>query len=167
MADIEELLENNGRYAEDFTALATVVPTMRLAIVTCMDSRIDVFASLGLELGDAHVIRNAGGIVTDDVIRSLAISQRLLNTQAILVAHHSECGMLGFDEQAFAAALEADAGVAPDWSAGGFSDLDEDVRESVRRLRDSPYLLHTDEIRGFVLEVTTGRLREVDLGSSH
>jgi carbonic anhydrase len=160
MSEIDQLVDNNRSYAAT-DATATVVPARRTAVVTCMDARINPFALLGLKPGDAHVIRNAGGLATEDVERSLVISQRLLGTREIIVIHHSECGMLGFDAEAFTAALRADAGRVPDWQPGGFSDLDEGVRESVQALRASPFLLHRDGIRGFVLEVATGRLREV------
>lgn len=157
----EELLANNATYAEDYPGLATVVPAKRVAVVTCMDARIDVFALLGLAPGDVHVIRNAGGVVTDDVIRSLAVSQRLLNTDSILVIHHSECGMLGLDEEAFIAGLTEAAGEPPTWPVGAFEDLEADVRASVATLQASPYLPNTGQISGFVFEVATGRLREV------
>ncbi|HWD66019.1 MAG TPA: carbonic anhydrase [Solirubrobacteraceae bacterium] len=138
-------------------------PTRRLAIVTCMDCRIDLHAALGLELGQAHVLRNAGGTVTDDVIRSLAISQRKLGTREVLVIHHTGCGMQGINEDGFRAELQADAGVAPPWSLEGFDDLEEDVRQSVRRVRQSPFLPHRGQVRGYILDVNTQGLREVDL----
>jgi carbonic anhydrase len=126
-----------------------------------MDSRMDVHAMLGLRLGEAHAIRNAGGVVTDDVIRSLAISQRSLGTTAIAVIHHTECGLLGLDEDAFVDAMVADAGAPPRWRPGSFADADQDVQLSVATLRSSPFLPHRDDIHGFVFEVETGRLRSV------
>jgi carbonic anhydrase len=162
MSAIDEFLRNNERYAAGFAkGDLPSPPARRIAIVVCMDARIDPARALGLEEGDAHVIRNAGGIVTDQEIRSLAISQRKLGTEEVMLIHHTRCGMLGFDDEAFAHELEEEAGQAPDWAAGGFDDVDADVRESVRRVRESPFLPHTDRVRGFVYEVETGRLREV------
>ncbi|HEU4392574.1 MAG TPA: carbonic anhydrase [Solirubrobacterales bacterium] len=136
-------------------------PSRRLAIVTCMDCRIDLSAALGLELGEAHVLRNAGGIVTDDTIRSLAISQRKLGTREVLVVHHTDCGMEKISDADFRAELEADSGVAPDFPIGAFADVEDSVRESVRRVRESPFVPHRDAVRGFVYDVETHRLREV------
>ena len=126
-----------------------------------MDSRLNVNAILGLADGDAHVIRNAGGVVTDDGIRSLAISQRLLGTTEIILIHHTDCGMLTFTDDAFKAGIEAETGIRPPWAAEAFSDLDGDVRQSVARIKASPFLPHTDSVRGFVFDVGTGKLREV------
>jgi carbonic anhydrase len=126
-----------------------------------MDARLNVFGALGLSEGDAHVIRNAGGVVTDDEIRSLAISQRLLGTEEIILIHHTDCGMLTFTDEDFKATLEKETGVKPQWSAQSFTDLDTDVRQSVARIKASPFIPHTDHVRGFVYEVETGRLREV------
>jgi carbonic anhydrase len=126
-----------------------------------MDARLDVAAILGLEPGDAHVIRNAGGVVTDDEIRSLAISQRLLGTEEIVLIHHTDCGMLTFTDDAFRRSIQDDTGVKPEWAAEAFPDLDEDVRQSIARIRSSPFVPSKDSIRGFVYEVETGRLREV------
>jgi carbonic anhydrase len=126
-----------------------------------MDARLDVYRILGLEEGQAHVIRNAGGVVTDDEIRSLAISQRLLGTREIVLIHHTDCGMLTFDDEEFRDSIEADAGDRPTWSSEAFPDLDQDVRDSVHRITGSPYVPHTDQVRGFVFDVATGRLREV------
>jgi carbonic anhydrase len=137
-------------------------PRRRLAIVTCMDCRLDLAAALGLQRGDAHVLRNAGGIVTDDTIRSLAISQRRLGTREVMVVHHTDCGMETIDEGGFRAELEEDAGVAPDFAIGAFADVEDSVRESVRRLRDSPFLLHRDAVSGHVYEVASHRLRTVE-----
>ncbi len=126
-----------------------------------MDARINVYAMLGLAEGDAHVIRNAGGVVTDDAIRSLAISQRLLGTEAIFLIHHTRCGMLSFTDDAFKAQIEQETGIKPAWAAEAFSDLDGDVRQSIARIKASPFIPHTESVRGFVYEVETGRLREV------
>ena len=162
MSAIDDVLRSNEHYAVGFAKGDLPSPPARkLAIVVCMDARIDPARALGLEEGDAHVIRNAGGIVTDQEIRSLAISQRKLGTEEVMLIHHTRCGMLGFDDGAFARELESDAGRAPSWAAGGFEDVDADVRESMRRVRESPFLVHTDRVRGFVYEVETGRLREV------
>ena len=162
MSAIDDVLRSNERYAVGFAKGDLPSPPARkLAIVVCMDARIDPARALGLEEGDAHVIRNAGGIVTDQEIRSLAISQRKLGTEEVMLIHHTRCGMLGFDDQAFARELEQEAGRAPEWAAGGFEDVEADVRESMRRVRESPFLPHTDRVRGFVYEVETGRLREV------
>lgn len=161
MSVIDELLANNERYAEAVTTLLPAPPSKRVAVLACMDARLDIYRLLGLEIGEAHVIRNAGGVVTEDVERSLAISQRLLGTREIAVIHHSECGMLGFDDDAFKARITEETGAEPPWPSQSLSDLDADVHESVEKLRRSPYLAHTDLIRGFVAEIATGRLREV------
>jgi carbonic anhydrase len=161
VSDIGELVAANERYAASYTGGLGVRPTRRLAVVTCMDSRMDVHAMLGLRLGEAHAIRNAGGVVTDDVIRSLAISQRSLGTTAIAVIHHTECGLLGLDEDAFVDAMVTEAGAPPRWRPGSFADPDQDVQLSVATLRSSPFLPHRDDIHGFVFEVDSGRLRSV------
>jgi carbonic anhydrase len=158
----DELFANNAIYAEQYVGPLPTPPSRRLAVVTCMDSRMDVHALLGLALGEAHVIRNAGGVVTDDVERSLAVSQRKLNTEAVIVIHHTDCGLHNLDETAFTAELVADAGSAPSWRVGSFSDVDADVRKSVASLRSSRYLKSSGDVRGYVFEVETGRLREVD-----
>jgi carbonic anhydrase len=158
---IDDLLANNERYAETFTGGLSALPTARLAVVACMDARLNVYAVLGLAEGEAHVIRNAGGVVTDDAIRSLAISQRLLGTTAIMLIHHTECGMLSFTEEQFKGAIEADTGIRPPWAAEAFTDLDGDVRQSIARIKASPFLPHTEQVRGFVFDVETGLLREV------
>lgn len=164
MSDVAELLEANECYAAGFgpdRAGLPAPPRRRLAIVSCMDARISVHAMLGLAEGDAHVIRNAGGLVTDDTIRSLAISQRKLGTRAVMVIQHTRCGMNGLDEIAFRQELERDTGAEPDWPIGAFADLEQSVRDSVERLRSNPYLVHRDAVRGFVYDVESGRLREV------
>ena len=163
MSVIDELVTNNRRYAD---ALAPshldVRPARGLAIVTCMDSRLNVFAALGLRDGDAHVLRNAGGVITDDVIRSLAISQRLLGTREIMLVHHTDCGMQKITDDGFRAELQAATGVAPAFAIESFIDVEADVRQSIRRVAQSPFLLHRDA-RGFVYDVDTHRLIEVTL----
>jgi carbonic anhydrase len=155
---IDDLIANNARYSGPGPVPA--VPGRALAIVTCMDARIDVFAMLGLKVGDAHVIRNAGGVATEDAIRSLAISQRLLGTRTVVLVQHTECGLLTIDDAEFRAALRTEVGHAPPWSTEAFADLDESVRLSTQRVRSDPFLI-AHEVRGFVYDVATGRLREV------
>jgi carbonic anhydrase len=157
---IDELIANNAAVARS-AAHVDVRPRRRLAIVTCMDSRLDVFASLGLEVGDAHVLRNAGGVVTDDVIRSLAVSQRKLGTIAVMLIHHTDCGMQTLTDDGFRAELQQATGVAPSFAIESFTDADADVRQSIERVRRSSFLLHRDDVRGFVYDVDTHRLREV------
>ena len=159
---IDELLVNNARYADRLEPVhLDVRPSRRLAIVTCMDSRLDVFAALGLGHGQAHVLRNAGGVITDDVIRSLAISQRKLGTEEIMLVHHTDCGMQKLTDDGFRAELQEATGVAPAFAIESFGDLDADVRQSILRVRRSPFLAHRDAVRGFVYDVDTHRLREV------
>jgi len=159
---IDELLANNRAFAEGLEPRhLDVRPRRRLAIVTCMDSRLDVFAALGLGHGEAHVLRNAGGVITDDVIRSLAISQRLLGTREVMLVHHTDCGMQKVTDDGFRAELQAATGVAPAFAIESFTDLDADVRQSVLRVRRSAFLPHRDSVRGFVYDVDTHRLREV------
>jgi carbonic anhydrase len=158
----DDLLANNATYASSFDKGDLPVPPARkVAVVACMDARLNVYGILGLNDGDAHVIRNAGGVVTDDAIRSLAISQRLLGTEEIVLIHHTGCGMLSFSDDDFRAAIERDTGIRPPWAAEAFGDLDADVRQSIARVKASPFIPHTDAVRGFVYEVETGRLREV------
>lgn len=165
MSVVDELLENNRSYADALVEQhLDLRPARALAIVTCMDSRLNVFAALGLRDGDAHVLRNAGGVITDDAIRSLAISQRLLGTREIMLVHHTDCGMQKLTDDGFRAELQAATGIAPAFAIESFTDLDDDVRQSIRRVRRSPFLLHTDRVRGFVYDVDTHRLREVDAG---
>jgi len=162
MSVTDELLKNAEAYADGFDKGDLPLPPGKpIAIVACMDARLVPSRLLGLEEGDAHIIRNAGGLVTDDEIRSLAISQRLLGTREIVLIHHTDCGMLTFTDADFRATLEQDTGSAPDWAPGSFTDLDADVRESLRRVRESPFIPHRDAVRGFVYDVKTGRLREV------
>jgi carbonic anhydrase len=162
MSSIDQVVENNRRYAEDFDkAGLPLPPAKKLAVISCMDARLNVHKLLGLEDGDAHVIRNAGGVVTDDEIRSLAISQRLLGTTEIMLIHHTDCGMLTFTDDEFRGQVEAETGVRPEWAAESFSDLEGDVRQSIARIQASPFIPNKDSIRGFVYEVESGRLREV------
>jgi len=162
MAGIDDLLENAAEYAERYPAAdLTAAPEKQLAVVACMDGRIDVHALFGLAEGDAHVIRNAGGAITDDVIRSLAASQRLLGTREVLLVQHTGCGLHGLSDEEFADAVERDTGQRPPWQVGGFEDLEEHVRLSIRRVAESPFLPHTDRVRGFVFDTRTGTLTEV------
>jgi carbonic anhydrase len=161
MSAADQLVEHNLRYADKYDGPRPVIPSRHLAVVTCMDSRMDVHALLGLELGEAHVIRNAGGVVTDDVIRSLTISQRRLQTESVIVIHHTECGLLNLDEDEFIAELTAEGSAPPPWRPRTFSDVDASVADCVATLRSSPYLKGTHDIRGFVFDVATGLLREV------
>jgi carbonic anhydrase len=162
VSNADELVANNERYASTFDKGDLPLPPARkAAVVACMDARLNVYGALGLQEGDAHVIRNAGGVVTDDAIRSLAISQRLLGTEEIILIHHTGCGMLTFTDDEFKAAIEQDTGIRPQWAAEAFGDLDADVRQSIARIKASPFIPKKDAIRGFVYEVETGRLREV------
>jgi carbonic anhydrase len=161
---IEELLANNARFAESFDhGDLTSPPALRLAVVTCMDARLDVHRILGIAEGDAHVIRNAGGIVSEDALRSLVISQRLLGTTEVAVIHHSDCGMLKICEEEVKDQIEAETGLRPPFTLGAFTDLEADVRESVARIRANPFIPHRDRVRGFVYDCATGRLGEVRL----
>jgi len=161
MSVTDELLANNARYTESFTGPLPLPPAKHVAVVACMDARINVYGVLGLEEGDAHVIRNAGGVVTDDEIRSLAISQRLLGTQEIILIHHTDCGMLTFTDDDFKKTIQDDTGIKPQWSAEAFPDVDEDVRQSVARIKANPFVPRKDSVRGFVFDVATGKLNEV------
>jgi carbonic anhydrase len=159
---IDDLLENNRRYAEGFDqGDLPLPPAAKIAVVACMDARLLVSELLGLKKGDAHVIRNAGGVITDDEIRSLAISQRLLGTEEIMLIHHTDCGMLTFRDDDFRRQIQDDTGIKPPWAPESFGDLDEDVRQSIARIKASPFIPRRDAVRGFVYEVETGRLREV------
>ena len=162
MTFTDQLLENAQSYAASFDkGDLPLPPARRVAIVACMDARLNPYALLGLSEGDAHIIRNAGGAVTTDVIRSLTISQRLLGTEQIVLIHHTGCGMLTFSDDDFRSAVEKDTGIRPEWAAETFSDLDTGVRRSIARIKASPFIPRTDSVRGFVYEVETGRLREV------
>ena len=159
---VDELIANNRRFADSLpTQHLDVRPSRQLAIVTCMDSRLDVFAALGLDDGEAHIIRNAGGVITDDVVRSLAISQRRLGTREVMLIHHTECGMQTLTDDGFRAELQEATGVAPAFAIESFTDVDADVRQSILRVRRSPFLLDRDQVRGFVYDVDTHALREV------
>jgi carbonic anhydrase len=158
----DELLRNAERYAERFDqGELPLPPAKRVAVLACMDARLNPSGLLGLSEGDAHVIRNAGGVVTDDEIRSLAISQRLLGTEEIILIHHTDCGMLTFSDDAFRRQVQDDTGIKPEWAAEAFDDLDEDVRQSIARIKSSPFIPRKDSVRGFVYDVRTGRLDEV------
>jgi carbonic anhydrase len=157
----DELLANNTHYTETFSGPLPLPPAKHVAVVACMDARLDVYRILGLNEGEAHVIRNAGGVVTDDEIRSLAISQRLLGTQEIILIHHTDCGMLTFTDDEFKKSIQDDTGIKPAWAAEAFPDLDEDVRQSIARIKASPFVPNKDSIRGFVFDVATGKLNEV------
>jgi carbonic anhydrase len=161
MTVTDELLANNTRYAEAFAGQLPLPPSRHVAVVACMDARLNVYGILGLGDGEAHVIRNAGGVVTDDEIRSLTISQRLLGTQEIILIHHTDCGMLTFTDDDFKASIQKDTGIKPAWAAEAFPDLDDDVRQSIARIKASPFIPHKDSVRGFVFDVATGKLREV------
>lgn len=162
MSQTEELIAHNEQYAASFDQGDLPLPPARkVAVVACMDARLHVHGLLGLDDGDAHVIRNAGGVVTDDAIRSLAISQRLLGTEEIVLIHHTDCGMLTFTDDQFKADIERETGIRPEWAAEAFPDLEGDVRQSMARIQASPFIPRKDSVRGFVYEVETGRLREV------
>jgi carbonic anhydrase len=162
MSVIDELLENAQRYGEAFEkGELPLVPAKRVVVVACMDARLNPDGLLGLSEGDAHVIRNAGGVVTDDEIRSISISQRLLGTEEIMLIHHTDCGMLTFSDDDFRRQVQQETGVKPEWAAEAFDDLDEDVRQSIARIKASPFVPKKEKVRGFVYEVETGRLREV------
>jgi carbonic anhydrase len=161
MSVTDDLLANNEAYAAGFSGPLPMPPAKQVAMVACMDARVNVYAMLGLADGDAHVIRNAGGVITSDEIRSLAISQRLLGTREIVLIHHTECGMLTFTDDEFNASILADVGIKPEWASEAFADLDVDVRQSIARIKASPFLPHTDQVRGFVFDVASGKLREV------
>src|SRR6266480_3697680 len=153
MSATEEYLASNARYAQTFSGPLPMPPASHVAVVACMDARLNVYGILGLNEGEAHVIRNAGGVITDDEIRSLAISQRLLGTREIMLIHHTDCGMLTFTDDEFRRQIEEETGVKPAWGAESFADLDEDVRQSIVRIKASPFVPHTDAVRGFVFDV--------------
>jgi carbonic anhydrase len=162
MSVTDELIANAERYAAAFDKGDLPLPPAKgVAVVACMDARLNPYGLLGLSEGDAHVIRNAGGVITADERRSLAISQRLLGTREVILIHHTDCGMLTFTDDAFKAGIQQEVGVKPDWSAEAFTDLEEDVRQSIGRIKADPFIPHTGQVRGFVYEVETGRLREV------
>ena len=162
MSVTDELLQNAEQYAERFDqGELPLPPAKRIAVLACMDARLNPYGLLGLSEGDAHVIRNAGGVVTDDEIRSLAISQRLLGTEEIILIHHTDCGMLTFSDDEFRRQVQTDTGIKPEWAAEAFDDLEEDVRQSIARIKSSPFIPRKNSVRGFVYDVRTGRLDEV------
>jgi carbonic anhydrase len=161
MSAIDRLLKANTAYAARFPGSRPQKPKLHLAVVACMDSRLDLFGALGLDVGDAHLIRNAGGLPTDDVLRSLAVSQHFLGTREIVVIHHTECGMQGFDDPVFRADLLARSGQQPPWDVPGFVDLPATVRKSTAKVRQCEWLPHRDDVRGFVFDVDTAQLEEV------
>jgi carbonic anhydrase len=162
MSTTDDLLANNEAYAASFDkADLPLPPAKKVAVMACMDARLNVYDILGIHTGDAHVIRNAGGVVTDDAIRSLVISQRLLATEDIVLIHHTDCGMLTFTDDEFRAAIENETGIRPAWAAEAFVDLDGDVRQSIARIKASPFIPCKNSVRGFVYDVHSGRLREV------
>ena len=162
MSVTDDLIRNAEKYAEQFDKGSLPLPPARkVAVVACMDARLIPSRVLGLEEGDAHVIRNAGGVVTEDEIRSLAISQRLLGTEEIILIHHTDCGMLTFTDDEFKRSVEDDTGIRPAWAAEAFGDIEKDVLQSIARIQASPFIPHKESVRGFVYEVETGRLREV------
>jgi len=162
MSATDDLLQNAGEYAASFDkGEVPILPARKVAVLACMDSRMDLVGLLGLELGDAHMIRNAGGVVTDDAIRSLAISQRMLGTREIVLLHHTDCGMLTFSDDEFKRSLLDETGIKPAWAVEAFDDLDEDVRQSLARIQASPFIPHKGSVRGFVYDVHTGAVREV------
>src|SRR5580658_5853065 len=163
MSATDEFLANNARYAQAFVGPLPLPPARHVAVVACMDARLNVYAILGLNEGEAHVIRNAGGVVTDDQIRSLAISQRLLGTREIILIHHTDCGMLTFTDDQFKRAIQDETGVKPPWSAEAFPDLAEDVRQSLHRIENSPFVTKHVSLRGFVFDVASGKLEEITL----
>jgi carbonic anhydrase len=161
MSVTDELLANNAKYVEGFSGPLPLPPAKHVAVVACMDARINVYGVLGLKEGESHVIRNAGGVITEDEIRSLAISQRLLGTEEIILIHHTDCGMLTFTDDDFKKSIQDDTGIKPSWAAEAFSDLDADVRQSIARIKASPFIPKKDSVRGFVFDVATGKLDEV------
>jgi carbonic anhydrase len=161
MSATDDYLRNNAGYAERFTGPLPLPPSKGTAVVACMDARLNVYGILGLNPGESHVIRNAGGAVSDDVIRSLAISQRLLGTTEIILIHHTDCGMLTFSDDAFKRAIQDETGIKPAWAAEAFGNLEEDVRQSMARIQASPFVPRKDSVRGFVFDVATGKLNEV------
>ena len=161
MSTTDELLRNNQEYTASFEGDLPMPPGMQVAVVACMDARLNVYALLGLREGEAHVIRNAGGVVSDDVLRSLVISQRLLGTREVILVHHTDCGMLTFTDDQVKADIEADVGLRPHFALEAFSDLERDIRQSIARIKASPFVPNKDSIRGFIYDVRSGALQEV------
>ena len=163
MSVTDEYLANNAKYASSFTGPLPMPPSKHVAVVACMDARLDVYRMLGLSDGETHVIRNAGGVISDDAVRSLAISQRLLGTREIILIHHTDCGMLTFTDDDFKRSIQDETGIKPGWAAESFPDVEEDVRQSLRRVEASPFVTKQESLRGFVFDVATGKLNEVTL----
>ena len=161
MTVTDQYLENNKKYAANFQGPLPLPPKNQIAVLACMDARINVYGALGIQEGESHVIRNAGGVVTDDEIRSLSISQRLLGTKEIILIHHTDCGMLTFSDDEFKKSIQDETGIKPEWAAEAFSDLEVDVKQSIARIKQSPFIPHTDSVRGFIFDVATGLLNEV------
>lgn len=161
MSAIDHLLHENAGYTASFPGPRPWRPKLRLAVIACMDSRLDLFGALGLQIGDAHLIRNAGGLPTPDVLRSLTLSQRSLGTREVVLLHHTECGMQGFDDGAFRALLTEETGDEPQWDVPGIDDLHATMRRSIATVRDCPWLPHREDVRGFVFDVATARIEEV------
>ena len=161
MSVTDEYLKNNETYVANFPGELPLPPARKTAVVACMDARVNPYGALGLKEGDSHVIRNAGGIVAEDTIRSLAISQHLLGTEEIILIHHTDCGMVTFTDEQFAGILESEAGERPSWTANAFPDAEQDVRDSIKRITDSPFIKNKGSVRGFVIDVATGKLNEV------
>ena len=161
MTVTDQYLENNKKYAANFQGPLPLPPKNQIAVLACMDARINVYGALGIQEGESHVIRNAGGVVTDDEIRSLSISQRLLGTKEIILIHHTDCGMLTFSDDEFKKSIQDETGIKPEWAAEAFSNLEVDVKQSIARIKQSPFIPHTDSVRGFIFDVATGLLNEV------
>ncbi|WP_194835303.1 carbonic anhydrase [Nocardia sp. XZ_19_369] len=161
MTVTDEYLQNNTAYASSFAGPLPLPPAKQVAVVACMDARLNVYGALGIQEGESHVIRNAGGVITADEIRSLAISQRLLGTREIILIHHTDCGMLTFTDDDFKSSIQQEVGIKPEWAAEAFTDLETDVRQSIARIVASPFVPHKDSIRGFIFDVATGKLNEV------
>ncbi|MDV3124647.1 carbonic anhydrase [Mycobacterium sp. 21AC1] len=161
MSVTDQYLANNEAYAQTFTGPLPLPPSKHVAVVACMDARLDVYRILGLADGEAHVIRNAGGVITEDEIRSLAISQRLLGTKEIILIHHTDCGMLTFTDDEFKRSIQDDTGIKPPWAAESFDNIAEDVRQSLHRITTSPFVTRHESLRGFIFDVATGKLNEV------
>ncbi|AYE97183.1 carbonic anhydrase [Mycobacterium paragordonae] len=163
MTVTDDYLANNANYASNFQGPLPLPPSKHVAVLACMDARLDVYRALGINEGESHVIRNAGGVATDDAIRSLAISQRLLGTKEIILIHHTDCGMLTFNDDEFKRSIQEETGVKPPWAAEAFPDIAEDVRQSLRRIENSPFVTKHESLRGFIFDVATGKLEEVTL----
>ncbi|MFQ2841103.1 beta-class carbonic anhydrase [Mycobacterium paragordonae] len=163
MTVTDDYLANNANYASSFHGPLPLPPSKHVAVLASMDARLDVYRALGINEGESHVIRNAGGVATDDAIRSLAISQRLLGTKEIILIHHTDCGMLTFNDDEFKRSIQEETGVKPPWAAEAFPDIAEDVRQSLRRIENSPFVTKHESLRGFIFDVATGKLEEVTL----